>query len=678
MKALHYSALVCLSLLLALWPLGTATASDGNLLLNAGFEQGTLEALSGWERLPWGGGGVLDTQVSHSGNRSLRVSAPGGMRSGLVPYTGGRVRVVGWVKTENVITGPSAPWHKAALQIISYDAQQNAIGHSDVALIDGTHDWTRCEGTTILSRAVAYVAVHCHIWGDDAKGTARFDDVSLELLDKPGSLPRRAMNLERATVTVDFSRDLGEFRHLWIGSDVSYMDRVATPTQVNAMRHARQFGFRYIRMHDCVHDPHVYSEDAQGNPVYAWETFDGNISAVVDSGMWPVVVLETMPPEIATHDGGLSWHNPYPPKGPEGYAKWQTLVREIVRHCKQKWGDDIHNWYFEVWNEPDAEGYFKGTLEEYLRIYDHAVAGATAADPRIRIGGPGGAGTGWLRPFLEHCQSGRNDATGRTGCRLDLLSWHIYTVGVGLPAFDNIRISLNGARDALDDFPRYKHLPTLITEWGCASSNNAVHDRPYDAAFRTMAVGEFMDAGITLALPFCLGEGPPHAHDGFMGGLALFTKTAIPKPSFRAFELLHRMVGARVGCESSNDPVGGLACISRDRLRAWVMLYNLLEDYHHEPHETTVTVNLAHLPAGEWRCTAVSIAPGICDPYLAWQAMGSPETLTDQRRTALLKASELSESTAVALDGNRIRLNMPGFSVTLLSLTQPAAEELTR
>ena len=44
----------------------------------------------------------------------------------------------------------------------------------------------------------------------------------------------------------------------------------------------------------------------------------------------------------------------------------------------------------------DAEGYFRGTLAEYLRLYDHAVAGAVAADPTLRIGGPGGAGERWL------------------------------------------------------------------------------------------------------------------------------------------------------------------------------------------------------------------------------------------------------------------------------------------
>jgi xylan 1,4-beta-xylosidase len=401
-----------------------------------------------------------------------------------------------------------------------------------------------------------------------------------------------------------------------------------------------------------------------------------------------------MPPEIATHNDGHGWQNPYPPNGPEGYRKWQRIIHDLVQHCNEKWGDDIHNWYFEVWNEPDASGYFKGTLEEYLKIYDHTVAGAIAADPKIRVGGPGGAGPKWCGPLLQHCRSGMNDATRQKGCRIDFLSWHIYTVGVGIPVFDNLRLECEQVRSAMKDFPEYKNIPTLITEWGCASSPHLVHCRPYDAAFRTMAVREFMDQGITLALPFCLGEGPPHAHEGIMNGLAMFTKTTIPKPSFRAFELLHRMVGRRMACDSSNDPVGGLACLSEDKTKAWVILYNLIEKYdsretrdfqHAEggapranPYDTTVTIELKGLPSasaegrsasgGDWKCRSTSIAPGECDPYLVWKDMGSPEKLTDAQRAALLRASELPAPQPRPVQGNTITITMPGFSVMLLEL----------
>jgi len=539
-----------------------------------------------------------------------------------------------------------------------------------IVLLEGTHDWTFHESTVLLSRDVAFVAVQCHLWGDDAKGTVWFDDLSLQLLDDPGVLGRKPLDLEKATVTVDFAKDLGAFRHLWIGSDVGHMDRVVTPTPVDAMRYAHRFGFRYLRMHNCVYNPRVYSEDAAGAPIFTWDTFDARVGVVVENGFRPVVMLEGMPTEIATRDGGRGWENPFPPKDDAGYGKWQRICEEMVTHCRQKWGDAIHDWYFEVWNEPDARGYFEGTLEEYLRIYDHAVAGATSADPDIRIGGPGGAGTGWLRAFLEHCASGRNDATGKPGCRTDFLSWHLYTVGVGIPCFDQLRLSLMEVGSLVREFPQYGALPTLITEWGCCSSANGVHDRPYDAAFRAMAVCEFMDAGITLALPFCLGEGPPHAHDGFQGGLALFTKTTLPKPSFRAFELLSRLIGQRVTCDSFNDPVGGLACLAENGGAAWVLLYNLVEDPSHVTYATEVTVQLAALPPGNWSCQATRIAPGDCDPSQAWEAMGRPESLTDEQRQTLLSASELPTPEPVRIERGAIKVRVPGFSVCLLELTR--------
>jgi len=577
------------------------------------------------------------------------------------------------MKTEEVVRGERS-WNKAALQLIAYDENGDSAGHVDIALVEGTHDWTHHERTVLLSRDVARVAVHCHIWGEKARGTVWFDDISLEFLDDTKTFPPRKLDLAKATVTVDFGEQRGPFRHLWIGSDVGHMDRVTSTTQVNAMRRARRFGFRYVRMHNCVHNPRIYTEDGGGNPIYRWETFDKRINTVVENGMHPVIVLEGTPPEMATADDGKGWENPFPPKGEEGYRKWQRLCHEIVKHCKATWGDDIHNWYFEVWNEPDAKGYFRGTQGEYFKIYDHAVAGAVSADPKIRIGGLGGAGFDWVRAFLTHCREGRNDATGDTGCRTDFLSWHIYTVGVGIPVFDNLRLSLNAVREALAAFPDSRDLPTIITEWGCSSSPFAMHDRPYDAAYRVMAVRQFMDHNITLALPFALGAGPPHAHEGFQGTLAMFTKTTIPKPSFRAFELLHRMQGNRVACRSSNDPVAGLACLSPRRSRAWVTLYNLIEGHTHDPYKTSVTVKLPNLPKGAWSCTKTVIAPGACDPRPVWEGMGSPEKLTKEQRIALLKTSELPAPQPVHFDADALEVDMAGFSVMQLELRRLPSE----
>ena len=653
--------------LLTLAAIAACTAAGAqNLLANGGFEEGT-DDLPGWSRQPWAKGVAVDPEESRSGTRSLRVFAPGGMQSDLVPYSGGRLRVTGWMRTDNVSRGAEA-WHKAALQLISYDADRQAVGHVDIELLEGTQEWRRVQGTALLSRAVAFVAVVCHLWGEQTTGTAWFDDITLESLD-PDLSAGPPLRTDSALLSVDFDADLGQFRHLWLGSDVSYSDRVLTSVQQEAMALARGIGFEVIRMHDCLHNPAIYSEDAEGKAVYRWEDFDRRVRAVLDQGMKPLIVLETTPPEFATGDDGRGWTNPYPPKGAEGFARWQGLVRATVGHCREVWGESIHDWYFEVWNEPDASGYFSGTLEEYLRVYDHAVAGATAADRDIRIGGPGGAGTGWLEPLLEHCATGVNDATGQVGCRIDFLSWHIYTVGVGIPVFDALRLSLRQAEEARDRFPQYRELPTLITEWGCSASNHAVHDTGFDAAFRTMAVKHFLDAGITLTLPFCLADGPYHAHDGFFGGLGLVTKIGVRKPSFRAFELLRRMEGRRARVVTDTAAVDGLAAMSLDGNGAWVMVFNLVEDYRREPYVTEVALELSGLE-GEWSCRATAIGPGVCDPQREWERLGSPEAVNQEQRERLLAAAELPEPTDVELRDGGLRLQMPGFSVVLLELSR--------
>jgi len=655
---------------------GAVVAGDGpedvrvgvELLSNPGFEVVQDGRCPGWTPLPWGKPGSADVSVSHSGRCAWKLTETGGITSERIPYAGQKIRISGWIKVRGVRRG-ERPWHKAALQIISLDAKGKSIGHADVALVDGTQDWKRYERTLRLSRAVAYISVHWHLWGAKTRGEAWADDLSLTYLDAPRP-SGRPLVLDRAVVTVDFSRTLGAFRHLWIGSDVGYMDRVVTPTQVNAMRIAHRYGFRYIRMHDCVHNPHIYSEDGQGRARYDFREFDRRIQTVVDNGMRPVIVLETMPPQLAAGDDGLRWTNPYPARDAAALRKWQELIRRIVLHCREKWGTQIHQWLFEVWNEPDSSHYFKGDFQQYVQVYDHAVAGAVAADAHIRIGGPGGAGTAWLRPFLEHCRSGRNYATGDRGCRVDFLSWHIYTISVGVPVFDNLTASLDAVRNLLASMPEYRDLPTVITEWGCASSPFVMHDRPYDAAFRMTAVNRFLDYGITLALPFSLGAGPPHAHDGFQGLLAMFTKTTIPKPSFRAFQLLDRMRGVRVATDSSTDAVGALACLAEDGRQAWVMLYNLIEDFRHPHYDTDLTVRLRALPQGQWTCRAVSIASGTCDPRAAWEKMGRPTTLTEEQRRTLLRASELPPPATLLLQDGTVRTTMPGFSVLFLELTR--------
>ena len=114
----------------------------------------------------------------------------------------------------------------------------------------------------------------------------------------------------------------------------------------------------------------------------------------------------------------------YPPKD---YAKWGELVYQWTKHCVEKYGQaEVETWYWEVWNEPNIS-YWRGTPEEYFKLYDYAVDGVRRALPTARVGGPevaGGAGGKFLHEFLDHCAHGTNYVTGQTGSPLDFISFH--------------------------------------------------------------------------------------------------------------------------------------------------------------------------------------------------------------------------------------------------------------
>ena len=73
---------------------------------------------------------------------------------------------------------------------------------------------------------------------------------------------------------------------------------------------------------------------------------------------------------------------------PKDYIKWQNLVTEMICHMLGRYGEgEVATWYFELWNEPDIM-YWKGTHEEYIKLYDYTAAGVKAAFPKAQVGGP--------------------------------------------------------------------------------------------------------------------------------------------------------------------------------------------------------------------------------------------------------------------------------------------------
>ena len=238
----------------------------------------------------------------------------------------------------------------------------------------------------------------------------------------------------------------------------------------------------------------AYTEDAQGRPVYDWTIVDRIIDAYVQRGMKPLVEIGFMPQALTSSTGpyrhfwkpGDDYNDVYTGWAypPTDYDKWSELVYQWVKHSVEKYGQaEVESWWWEVWNEPDI-GYWHGTFEEYLKLYDYAAAGLKRALPTARIGGPEVTGPlgrrtqQWLRDFLEHCRRGTNYATGAIGSPLDFVTFHAKGSPRVMPD-GHVRMSVSNQLRAIDNgfqivasFPELAGIPIVIGESdpeGCAA-----------------------------------------------------------------------------------------------------------------------------------------------------------------------------------------------------------------
>jgi xylan 1,4-beta-xylosidase len=106
-----------------------------------------------------------------------------------------------------------------------------------------------------------------------------------------------------------------------------------------------------------------------------------------------------------------------PPRDPH---QWYQLIFGFARHLVERYGiDDVANWYFEVWNEPNIDFWTGEPKEEtYYALYDIAAAALKEVSPRLRVGGPATAQAAWVDRFIQHC--------AEKNVPVDFVSTHVY------------------------------------------------------------------------------------------------------------------------------------------------------------------------------------------------------------------------------------------------------------
>jgi xylan 1,4-beta-xylosidase len=458
----------------------------------------------------------------------------------------------------------------------------------------------------------------------------------------------------------------------------------------------------------------VYTEDADGNPVYDYTLIDAIMDATLDAGAFPLVELGFMPAALSTRpepyrnaaptvlDGGCF----YPPRD---YEAWGALVSAWAAHVKERYPGAASSFQWELWNEPDI-GYWHGTFEEFARLYDHTEAALHAVFPEASLGGPAVARAdgAFLVDFLEHCATGTNAVTGGTGTRLDMVSFHAKG-GVTI-ADEHVQMDLgNQLRQHRSGFEAvrrsgtFARTPIVISEAdpdGCAACpaslrpENAYRTSPaygaYEVAMmkRSLDLAEEMGVHLrgVLTWAFTFPDTP------YFAGYRALATNGIHLPVLNAFKLLGGLRGVRLPVASSGaKPLDALladgvrdrpdidALAAMDGERIDVLVWNYHDDLvDAEPVPVSLEIAVPVGFGGGALVTQTRADDVHGNAFAVWKSQGSPATpsaeqleeLRDAMEPVLVEPEHLVRATRGAV---RVSLTLPRFGISLFTLV-PSGE----
>ncbi len=148
----------------------------------------------------------------------------------------------------------------------------------------------------------------------------------------------------------------------------------------------------------------IYGEDSTGNPVYNFSYVDQIYDGLLENGVRPFVELSFMPQKLASQTTYQSFFYKPIVAPPKDWDRWGDLISHLAQHLIDRYGiDEVSQWYFEVWNEPNLD-FWAGEPKEqsYERLYDVAARAIKKVNPQLRVGGPATAQAAWVDRFIKH------------------------------------------------------------------------------------------------------------------------------------------------------------------------------------------------------------------------------------------------------------------------------------
>lgn len=463
-------------------------------------------------------------------------------------------------------------------------------------------------------------------------------------------------------------------------------------------------GFQYLRMHGLFDDDMcVYFEDKNGKPIYNWQYIDEVYDRMLAIGVRPFVELSFFPELIAKENSlRQMWYRNCISFDAAKLPKWKALVQAFTQHVVDRYGlDEVRQWYFEVWNEPNLNmtpkaGFFEGTKSNYFALYKVSAEAVKAVNSELRVGGPATSNfiadcrhdgevldnmksvfypqdkinkqqwKGiWIEEFLEYC--------AKNGLPVDFISTHAYPTDYALdPVSGRGKDAVRYVHSLHDDLTwlrntiaksKYPQAEIHITEWNTSpNSRDNMHDNLPPAAYIVKANLENLGmANSVMYWTFTdIFEEKGGGQQPFHGGFGMLTFQGWTKPSFHAYRMLHQL-GDRL--LYNEDPL----CVTADTRsgKVTVLAFNYPQEYidcvpkssdvknYMNASTKKVEFRLEHLPAN-----AIFAIETLDDTHgnaiRAYQQIGSPSAPTREQTAWMRQQSENTMKETVKADANGV------------------------
>ncbi len=504
--------------------------------------------------------------------------------------------------------------------------------------------------------------------------------------------------MNRSRIDIHADRDLGPLPRFWRATGFANAECLFDPAYRRQLEMAAALPRRaieHVRIHRLL--DLVAAEDGQtpdGSCRYDFTRLDEGLDFLVNLGLRPFFELMGNPSQRFSDFNDS-----------DQLERWRGLIAQLAAHLIDRYGArEVEGWYFETWNEPDCEAWWKQFHDDPPSLcgyYDACEHGLHSVNPRLQLGGPGGQGNlnDTTRAFLAHCDHGVNHFTQQRGTRLDFISVHEKAAPMTPEDVDpDVGAVLRREARFLDYIrqrcPRLHGVPFMNDEadpqigW---NAHHSWHAAAYYPAFAARMIGEhlsrFVDDDTAPEYAMLLND------NGFVGRWGQRTLTAwigeeagvgdgrfelLPKPIFHLMGMLSRLRGQRCCATVERGGPRGVGVIAVRDERSVTLLA-----YHHRDSiraagRADLTLVIEGLDFGLGWLRYEQLADDGAAPFELWQRMGAASLPTPEQMRLLRAAAAAPTHDAVrpiaAREGRfelDLTLPLPGVSVVQLVADDP-------